>query len=53
MYDLIEAGNEAMYPDRLYNLMKSEYRLATLMRGAWVEHEDPHLLAAVAESIED
>lgn len=50
--DLIEAGKEETYPDRLYELMKSEYRLATLMRGAWVEHEDPDLLAAVAEALE-
>jgi len=33
--DLIEQGNEAAYPSRLYDLMKSEYRLAHLMRGAW------------------
>ena len=50
--DLIEEGNEAAYPSHLYDLMKSEYRLAHLMRGAWVEHEDPQLLAAVAEALE-
>lgn len=50
--DLIEAGTPERYPDRLYDAMKSEYRLARLMRGAWVEHEDPDLLAAVAESLE-
>ena len=50
--DLIEEGNETAYPSRLYELMKSEYRLAHLMRGAWVEHEDPQLLAAVAEALE-
>lgn len=50
--DLIEEGNDAAYPRRLYELMKSEYRLAHLMRGAWVEHEDPELLAAVAEALE-
>lgn len=50
--DLIEEGNEAAYPSYLYDLMKSEYRLAHLMRGAWVEHEDPQLLAAVAEALE-
>jgi len=49
---LIEQGAEAQYPQRLYESMQSEYRLATLMRGAWVEHEDPELLAAVAESLE-
>ena len=50
--DLIEAGREEAYPDRLYDLMKSEFRLAHLMRGAWVEHEDSQLLAAIAESID-
>ena len=50
--ELIEEGNEAAYPGRLYDLMKSEYRLAHLMRGAWVEHEDPELLAAVAEALD-
>jgi len=50
--DLIEQGREAAYPHQLYERMKSEYRLAHLMRGAWVEHEDPELLAAVAEALE-
>ncbi|MGM0718126.1 MAG: NAD(P)/FAD-dependent oxidoreductase [Halobacteriota archaeon] len=50
--DLIHNGHESTYPQQVYELMKSEYRLAHLMRGAWVEHEDPHLLAAVAESLE-
>lgn len=50
--DLIEAGREDEYPERLYGLMKSEFRLAHLMRGAWVEHEDPQLLAAIAKSID-
>jgi digeranylgeranylglycerophospholipid reductase len=50
--DLIENGTEGRYPQELYELMKSEYRLAHLMRGAWVEHEDPELLAAIAESLE-
>ena len=50
--DLIEEGNESAYPNQLYDLMKSEYRLAHLMRGAWVEHEDPQLLANVAETLE-
>lgn len=50
--DLIADGRSDEYPDRLFNIMKSEYRLARLMRGAWVEHEDPQLLAAIAESLE-
>jgi digeranylgeranylglycerophospholipid reductase len=49
---LIETNKESVYPQKLYETMKSEYRLAHLMRGAWVEHEDPELLAAVAESLE-
>ncbi|MFB6090844.1 MAG: NAD(P)/FAD-dependent oxidoreductase, partial [Halobellus sp.] len=40
------------YPERLYDLMKSEYRLAHVMRGAWVEHGDARLLADVAEALE-
>lgn len=50
--ELIANGKESTYPRKLYEQMKSEYRLAHLMRGAWVEHEDPELLAAVAESLE-
>jgi len=50
--DLIADGRADEYPDRLFNRMKSEYRLARLMRGAWVEHKDPYLLAAIAESLE-
>jgi digeranylgeranylglycerophospholipid reductase len=50
--DLIAAGKEKEYPSQLYSSMKSEYRLAHLMRGAWVEHEDPKLLADVAEALE-
>jgi len=50
--DLIADDRADEYPDRLFNSMKSEYRLAHLMRGAWVEHENPKLLAAVAESLE-
>lgn len=50
--DLIEAGTESRYPELLYESMRSEFRLASLMRGAWVEHEDPELLAAVAESLD-
>jgi len=50
--DLIAEGRENEYPSRLFDLMKSEYRLAHLMRGAWVEHENPELLAGVAEALE-
>ncbi|CCQ36684.1 probable FAD-dependent oxidoreductase [Natronomonas moolapensis 8.8.11] len=50
--ELIAEGRESVYPDVLFNNMKSEYRLARLMRGAWVEHEDPQLLASVAEALE-
>ncbi|WP_181692948.1 NAD(P)/FAD-dependent oxidoreductase [Natronomonas sp. LN261] len=48
----IEAGRVSEYPERLFEAMRPEYRLAHLMRGAWVEHEDPELLAAVAKSLE-
>jgi digeranylgeranylglycerophospholipid reductase len=50
--DLIADGRAAAYPQALFDSMKGEYRLAHLMRGAWVEHEDPELLAAVAEALE-
>ena len=50
--DLIDSGREAEYGARLYASMKSEYRLAHLMRGVWVEHEDPTLLAAVARTLD-
>lgn len=52
LVDLIAQDRVAEYPRRLYEQMKAEYRLAHLMRGAWVEHKDPELLAAVAESLE-
>jgi len=50
--ELIANGNEAAYPQSLSELMQSEYRLAHLMRGAWVEHEDTELLAAVAAALD-
>lgn len=50
--DLIETNQEAAYPERLYELMKPEYRLASIMRSAWVEHEDPELIAAIADAID-
>ncbi|QSW97661.1 NAD(P)/FAD-dependent oxidoreductase [Haloterrigena alkaliphila] len=49
---LIANGTESAYPRKLYDLLRSEYRLARLMRGAWVEHEDPDLLASVADALE-
>ncbi|SER87929.1 NAD(P)/FAD-dependent oxidoreductase [Natrinema salaciae] len=49
---LIANGNESAYPQELYDLMRSEYRLAHLMRGTWVEHEDPELLASIADALE-
>jgi len=50
--ELIANGNEAAYPQSLSELMQSEYRLAHLMRGAWVEYEDTELLAAVAAALD-
>jgi digeranylgeranylglycerophospholipid reductase len=50
--DLVEAGHEDEYPERLYASMRAEYRLAALMRGVWETTEDPTLLAAVAEAID-
>lgn len=50
--DLVRAGREHEYPERLYDQMKAEYRLASLLRGVWEETEDPDLLAAVAEAID-
>ncbi|MEF8873003.1 MAG: NAD(P)/FAD-dependent oxidoreductase, partial [Haloarculaceae archaeon] len=50
--DLIADNREAEYTTSLFETMKSEYRLAHLMRGAWVEHEDPELLANIAEALD-
>lgn len=50
--DLIAEDREGEYTTRLFKNMKAEYRLAHLMRGAWVEHEDPKLLADIAEALE-
>jgi digeranylgeranylglycerophospholipid reductase len=50
--ELLRRGEGRTYPRRLYRTMKHEYRLAHLMRGAWVEHEDPHLLAGVAKALD-
>lgn len=49
--DLLLDGRADEYPEQLYSLMKNEYRLAHLMRGAWAEHEDSELLAAVADQL--
>ena len=50
--DLVAEGRREEYPERLFERMRSEYRLAHLMRGAWVEHEDAELLAAVAGALD-
>ncbi|MFW6434973.1 MAG: NAD(P)/FAD-dependent oxidoreductase [Halovenus sp.] len=50
--ELVQEGREAEYPALLHSRMRSEYRLAHLMRGAWIEHEDPELLAAVARALD-
>ncbi len=49
---MIEEGNSRKYPQRLYSHMRSEYRLAHLMRGAWIEHKDPQLLADIARALD-
>ncbi|MEF8892736.1 NAD(P)/FAD-dependent oxidoreductase [Halodesulfurarchaeum sp.] len=49
--DLIAEGRSSEYPIELYEVMKPEYRLAHLMRGAWVEHKDSKLLAGIAEAL--
>lgn len=50
--ELILDGREAAYPARLHASMQSEYRLAHLMRGAWIEHRDPELLAALVRALD-
>ena len=51
--DLLREGRAGEYPAALYRLMRSEYRLATLMRGVWEESGgDARLLAAVAAAID-
>ena len=50
--ELVRAGKELAYPARLYSLMRSEYRLAHLLRGMWMEFRDPTLLAAVARAFD-
>jgi digeranylgeranylglycerophospholipid reductase len=50
--DLVREGRAAEYPDRLYESMRAEYRLATLMRAVWETTEDPTLLAGVADAID-
>ena len=49
---LIREGKESEYPVRLYSLMQSEYRLAHLLRGTWMEFRDPALIAAIATAID-
>lgn len=50
--DLIQTGREQDYPDELYESMKREYRLAHLIRGMWLEHEDPELLADLLQALD-
>lgn len=50
--ELVAADRLDRYPEQLYASMKSEYRLAHLMRGAWVEHRSPDLLAAVVDALD-
>jgi digeranylgeranylglycerophospholipid reductase len=50
--DLVQQGREDDYPVELYASMRSEYRLATLMRGVLVESGDPRLMGRVAEAID-
>ena len=44
----IQRGTETAYPATLYSRMRSEYRLAHLLRGVWMEFRDPAFLAAIA-----
>lgn len=50
--DLVAAGAAETYPRRLFESMRSEYRLATLMLGVWETSEDPALMAAVTDAID-
>ena len=50
--ELLTAGRESAYPAHLYALMRAEYRLAHLLRGAWMEFRDPTLIAALARAID-
>ena len=50
--DLVYQNRDAEYPEQLYELMKSEYRLAHLMKGTWVEHHNPALLASVTDCLD-
>ena len=49
---LIKAGKEIEYPEELYSVMRSEFRLAHLLRGVWMEFRDPQLLAGVVRAID-
>jgi digeranylgeranylglycerophospholipid reductase len=50
--ELVEAGREATYPERLTASMRREYLLATVMRGVWEARESADLLAAVADAVD-
>lgn len=49
---LVRENNESDYPRHLYEQMKSEYRLATLMRGMLEDTNDVQLVAQVAAAID-
>jgi digeranylgeranylglycerophospholipid reductase len=49
---LVETGREDEYPRRLYRLMRSEYRLAGLMRGIWEETGRTDVVAAVVDAVD-
>ncbi|WP_433633563.1 NAD(P)/FAD-dependent oxidoreductase [Halomicrococcus sp. NG-SE-24] len=49
---LVQEDHEHEYPQRLYEQMKSEYRLATLMRGVLEETDDVQLVAQVAAAVD-
>ncbi|WP_458208653.1 NAD(P)/FAD-dependent oxidoreductase [Haladaptatus sp. NG-SE-30] len=49
---LVRKNNESDYPRHLYKQMKSEYRLATLMRGVLEDTNDVQLVAQIATAID-
>jgi digeranylgeranylglycerophospholipid reductase len=50
--DLLDAGRADEYPRRLYRSMRSEYRLAALMRGIWETTGSPELVADVVAAVD-
>jgi digeranylgeranylglycerophospholipid reductase len=49
---LLDEGRAYTYPRQLYQQMRSEYRLAHLMRGAWAEHTNSQLLAELVAALD-